>query len=243
MKIVRSSVMFLVVLGCSYASISNAQGKPELLPDRVVFGEKSLVMDKKGHWFINTGKKRILKDSYYLKVEGVNGIGMDDKTILYDKKFNNITGEKKYVYSCKFPLGDKNTIGSFSRSVKLVADNLLQVDIKITIPEALKVNYQHMTLMIPFGICSGKTVVVNGKSKQFSNSADPANAKSMKLFSGTIKSLSFTPMQKSTSLKMNFQTKNYGSIKESRSGRRAPMAVIRISPDQTGKISYLLDLR
>jgi hypothetical protein len=224
-------------------SAKNVQAKPKILSDRVIFGEKSLVMDQKGHWLINTAGKRILKDSYYIKIADMDGIGVDDQRVLYDKKFDYNQAEKKFTYSCKFQVGDKHKVASFIRTVKLVADNLLQVDMTSTIPQSANVSYQHMTLMFPFAVCDGGTVIVNGKAKQFSQASAPKTSRPKKIFSGIVKTLSFTPEVISTSFKMKLLTKNYCSIKENRNGSRAAMTVIRISPDKNGKISYLLDLR
>jgi hypothetical protein len=241
MKIVKYSALCLAILGCSYSPAVNAQ-TPEITQNKVVYGAKSLEMDGKGHFTLKTSGSRIFKDSYYLKADGIKGIEMDGKTVVFDKTFNYNEGEKKFTYTCKFPLGNENNIGTFSRTVKLVADNLLQVNIKITIPKGIKVSYQHMTLMFPFTVCDGKTVVVNEKPKKFFDSNNPDNGGSSKIFSGVIKSLSFTPGEASSSFKMNMKTRNYGSIKERRGGQRA-MSVIRISPDANGEVSLLLDLR
>jgi hypothetical protein len=252
MKIINRQALLLLLLFCGYASVSNGQEqnsadtaelKPEITSNKVVFGEKSLAMDQKGHWLINMSGKRILKDSYYIKIAGISGVGVDDKTVVYDKKFDYNQAEKTFTYSCKFPIGDTKEIASFTRTVKLVADNLLQVDIKSTVPKTAKVSYQHMTLMLPFTVCAGETVIVNGKAKQFSQADAPTTKRAKKIFSGTVKSLSFTPEKSSTSFKMKLLTRNYCSIKENRNGRRAAMVVIRISPDKNGEVSYLLDLK
>ena len=252
MKIVKNKVLPLLFAICSYASISNGQEeqiaekiqvKPKISANKVAFGDKSLIMDEKGHWSINAGGKRILRDSYYIKIAGVkNGIGVDDNSVVYDKKFNYNKDEKKFTYSCKFPTGE-NGVGVFTRTVKLVADDLLQVDIKSAIPETVKVSYQHITFMFPFTVCADKTIIVNGKPKQFSKADAPNTAKAQKVFSGKVKSILFTPEKISTSFKMKLSTKNYCSIKENRNGRRAAMVVIRISPDKNGEISYLLNLK
>jgi cellulose/xylan binding protein with CBM9 domain/carbohydrate binding protein with CBM4/9 domain len=267
MKLVKSSVLLLVLLGCSYASIINGQEhnkltappvlfkeqksvkniqvKPDFLPDGIVFGKKSLVMDKKGNWTINAGNSALLKDSYYLSIKGVGGFGVNARRTVYDKKFNYRSGEQKFTYSCKFPVGVKGNAGAFTRTVKLVADNLLQVDIKSTIPKTTKVNYQHMTMEIPFTACAGKTVSVNDQTIKFSSSASPKPDKNKKLFDSKIDNLLFTPETVSSTFNMKFLTRNSASIQENRTkgARNAACVIIRIHPDKQGKISFLLDLR
>jgi len=215
--------------------------KPEVRENGIFFGDKSLVLDKKGMMTLMSGGRKIGDFFFYFSTPYSPWITTSSSG-LKNSKWNVDTAKNKYIFTADIPMKKKNTdnmpYGHYLQTVKVLEDGKIKVEMEYSVPDKFekKLKGAYMFFRMPFTICQGKSYKINKKDYIFS---EISGSKGLNVYYGRPQSFIFTPDNPETKFSIEIGKKQCFFIKD----RKNSIISCGIVPyKKTRKVSFTLDL-